>query len=142
MLPASEGAATRANLAPRLQRMVPFEGTTADLLALMPDAAADATRLAKRLGGMASELAAAGVVLERRREAGTGRRVVTLRLAAEWKAATAACGGTVTLETPPAPAWGTSCGCGQRGWWLDAGIWRCGHCEPPPAGRTARFVFT
>jgi hypothetical protein len=55
-----------------------WEGTAGDLLALLPGAAHDATRLAKRLAG--DDVAAAGILIERRRDAGTGRRVLLLDL--------------------------------------------------------------
>jgi len=58
-----------------------WQGCARDLLALLPDAAPDATRLAKRITEAACDLAAVGVVIERRREAGTGRRVLVLRVA-------------------------------------------------------------
>ena len=54
--------------------------TAGDLLALVQDTAADATGLAMRLGEAEGDLAAAGVMVERRRQAGTGARVLVLRL--------------------------------------------------------------
>ena len=57
-----------------------WSGTAAELLALVPCAAADATRLAVRLSEAEGELAAAGVTVQRRRQAGTGRRLLVLRL--------------------------------------------------------------
>jgi hypothetical protein len=57
-----------------------WQGTAAELLALLPGVAADATRLSVRLGEAAGELAAAGLVIERRRKAGTGARELALRL--------------------------------------------------------------
>jgi hypothetical protein len=57
-----------------------WQGTITALLTLLPGTAADATRLARRLTDAADALAAAGVQIERRRQAGTGRRVMVLRL--------------------------------------------------------------
>ena len=53
-----------------------WSGTTSELLTMVPGAAADGTRLARRLTDAAADLAAAGVTVERRRQPGTGARQV------------------------------------------------------------------
>lgn len=72
-------AAGRDGLASAMARLLGahggrWEGTAGDLLALLPRVAPDATRLARRLAN-------AGMSIARRREAGTGRRVLVLTLA-------------------------------------------------------------
>ena len=57
-----------------------WQGTAGELLALVPGAAADATRLAVRLGATEGELAAAGITVQRHRKPGTGARMLALRL--------------------------------------------------------------
>jgi len=57
-----------------------WSGTATDLLALLPGIAADAIRLARLLVNAGADLAAAGVTVQRRREAGTGRRLLALRV--------------------------------------------------------------
>ena len=66
-----------------------WEGTATELLALLPPDAgrADATRVAGVLRAAAKGLRDFGVVVETRREAGTGRRLLTLRLAQNRNAA-------------------------------------------------------
>jgi hypothetical protein len=59
-----------------------WSGTTSELLTMVPGAAADGTRLARRLTDAAADLAAAGVTVERRRQPGTGARLLVLRLVA------------------------------------------------------------
>jgi hypothetical protein len=154
-------------LVANLRQLAPWSGTAADLLALLPDAAPDATRLAKRLNGMAAELGAAGVVIERERQARTGTRRLVLRLAADVALPKMpengpdqadgiaedntnepmAAGGWLRAaglsQQPASPTWGSSCGsCQRRAWWRDRGTWRCGACSPPLFRNGVRFVFT
>jgi hypothetical protein len=71
-------AAVRHTLIEAVRRMAPWSGTASSLLTLVPGVAPDATRLSRLLVLLADDLAAAGVLVERRRQAGTGQRVLTL----------------------------------------------------------------
>lgn len=129
-----------------------WTGTAAVLLAYLPEAAVDPTRLAKRLDDAAPALGAAGVTLAWTREAGTGRRLLALRLAIVTLAAEAAsaienCPTSDRLPDPvrfprgaPAPPgamppnWPCPA-CGGSRWQWRATCrrrtsgWRCGSCE-------------
>jgi len=70
-----------------------WSGSAAELHALLPGHAADPTRLAKALTQAADGLTAAGILIERKRQAGTGARIIVLTCRAEQPAA-------VTVGTP------------------------------------------
>ena len=74
-----------------------WSGTAAELHALLPGHAADAPRLAKALTQAVDDLAAAGITIERRRQPGTGARILVLTREAEQPAA--AGGVTVGLAS-------------------------------------------
>jgi predicted RNA-binding Zn-ribbon protein involved in translation (DUF1610 family) len=76
-----------------------WSGTAAELHALLPGHAVDAVRLAKALTQAAGDLTAAGITIERKRQAGTGARILALTLGADLQGAWS----PMTVDAP-APA--------------------------------------
>ena len=74
-----------------------WSGTAAELHALVPGHAADAVRLAKALTQARGDLTAAGITFNRRRQPGTGARIIVLTREAEQPAAA----GGVTASLVP-----------------------------------------
>jgi hypothetical protein len=70
-----------------------WSGSAAELHELLPGHAADAVRLAKTLTRAADELTAAGITIERKRQAGTGARILVLTCQVDQPAA-------VTVDAP------------------------------------------
>jgi hypothetical protein len=67
-----------------------WSGSAAELHALMPGHAADPTRLAKALTQAADDLAEAGITIERKRQPGTGARIIVLTRQVEQPSSVAA----------------------------------------------------
>jgi hypothetical protein len=67
-----------------------WSGSAAELHALMPGHAADPTRLAKALTQAADDLAEAGILIERKRQPGTGARTIVLTRQVEQPSSAAA----------------------------------------------------
>ena len=115
--------------------------TAGDLLALVQDTAADATGLAMRLGEAEGDLAAAGVMVERRRQAGTGARVLVLRLGEvpflHLQGGNSEAAESVTLaagaELPAITTAGRGGGAGAAGTGAKSG-WRGPETERGPGG--------
>ncbi len=136
-----------------------WSGTTADLNALLPGIAPDATRLGKLLTDAADDLAAAGITIERRRQPRTGARIMTLTRRADPLPATTPevtlRAAAVTLRVASTSKAGSplperplfACpACGSRQWWWrstlrrSASRWCCVPCVAPISQPEAKTV--